>query len=223
MTRTGAAARPPVLEDDTYTIMEWIQLRRRELLVATGLLLAIAFGLWFWIRSRDIQMVRAEQGLVAAEQTLQQGNVPLAQADLQRLINRYEGTPAAVRASVVLAQIHYDRRQFQEGITVLERIAGSRRARADLPMLQSLIADGHMELGQFREAAGRYRQAAEGTRFEADRALYLAQSARAHAAGGDTAAAIGIWKELAEDGQGASAAEARVRLGELQANPANAT
>ena len=221
MTRTGAAARPPVLEDE-YTIMEWIQLRKRELLIATGLLLAIAFGLWFWIRSKEIQTTRAEQSLMAAEQSLQQGNVPLAQADLQRLITRYEGTSAAVRASILLAQVHYDQRQFQQGITALERIAGSRRARAAAPSIQNLIADGYMELGQFSQAAQHYRQAAELTRFESDRATYLSQAARAHAAGGDTAAAIRIWTELAADPQGPTAAEARVRLGELQARAASA-
>lgn len=217
MTKTGAEARPTVILDEPQSILDWINANRRGLILVTLLIVAIAGGLWFWMRSREIQTSRAEEGLLAIEQSIQQGNIPLAQADLQRLINRYPSTPGGVQAALLLAQIHYDKGEYQQGIDVLARAAGERWGRPLKPTLHSLMGDGYAELEKWGDAATHYREAAEATRFESDRAMYLASAARVLASGGQKAEAIAIWKELAEDPSGPAAAEARVRLGELEA------
>jgi len=61
--------------------------------------------------------------------------------------------------------------------------------------------------------------AADVTRFPADKAEYRASAARSYAAAGKVAEAKAIWTDLAKDDTGPMAAEARVRLGELEAKP----
>jgi tetratricopeptide (TPR) repeat protein len=86
-------------------------------------------------------------------------------------------------------------------------------------MAENGVAAGHEGAGRFADAAGRYRAAADLTRLEDERDIYLANAARAYQAAGNKAEAIQIWRRLA-DSEGTQAAEARVRLGELTAEPA---
>ena len=80
-------------------------------------------------------------------------------------------------------------------------------------------AAGYEELKDFTAAAEQYKQAAEATRFPADKAQYQASAARTFAAAGKFSEAKAIWAELAKDETSPMAAEARVRLGELDAAP----
>jgi len=63
--------------------------------------------------------------------------------------------------------------------------------------------------------------AAKATSFETERAFQLAKAARAYEAGGNATKAKEIWTSLMNDPKGQTmSAEARVRLGELNAAPA---
>ncbi|MGH7663155.1 MAG: tetratricopeptide repeat protein [Gemmatimonadaceae bacterium] len=215
MTRTGAEARPPVQEERAETILEWIELHTRHLVIATVILLAVAGGLWFWIRSREIRAARAQEGLTAAEQSLQQGNLPLATSDLERLLGRYGSTPAAPQAALLLGQIYFERGEYQRGISVLERAVQTDAGELIDATFKSLIADGYDELGRYSEAAEHYNQAADLTEFETDRALYRASAARALTRAGNDAEALRIWSDLADNPESPVAGEARIRMGEL--------
>jgi tetratricopeptide (TPR) repeat protein len=81
------------------------------------------------------------------------------------------------------------------------------------------VAAGFEGAGKFADAAVHYRTAADLTRLDDERDVYLANAARAYQAAGNTAEAIAIWRRLVES-EGTQAAEARVRLGELTAEPA---
>ena len=82
-----------------------------------------------------------------------------------------------------------------------------------------LAAAGYEELTDFISAAGEYKVAAQATRFPADKAEYQASAARDLMTGGKTEEAKAIWTELAKDEATPAAAEARVRLGEVEAKP----
>ena len=219
MTRTGTTARPAIADADADSILDFFRDNTRLLVIAAVIVVAAAIGFWFFTKSRQIRTENAERFLMSAQQSMAQNNLPLAQTDLQRVVTQYGGTPAAVQAGLLLAQLHYDQGQYQQGIDVLQRIVDTRAAEPMRPAVLALIGDGYLELGQPADAASRYRDAAEDTGYEADRDFYETQAARALVAAGDTSAATEIWRRLAEDPESAVAAEAKVRLGELTANP----
>jgi predicted negative regulator of RcsB-dependent stress response len=134
------------------------------------------------------------------------------------LVSRYEGTRAGAQAALSLAQTQYDQKKFKEGI------AGLKKAEAKAPeefkaSIHVLAAAGYEELKDLIAAAGEYKLAAQATRFPTDKAEYQASAARDFMAAGKSEEAKAIWTELAKDESTPAAAEARVRLGEVEAKP----
>ena len=217
-TTTTTGASRPSDDDSLQNFLDWAQ---RYSKVITGIAIVLVLGLAAWMfygRSQAIKNRRAEEALGRAAQSLGTGNIPLAQSDLDKLITRYQGTPAAAQAAFLLAQTYYDAGKPQEGI---DRLMKVRNDVDDLfePSVEALLADGYDLLGKPAEAAKHYQKAAEETEYAADKAMYLASAARALQLAGDKAAAVKIWSELATDPENPVAGEARVRLGELTAEP----
>jgi hypothetical protein len=136
------------------------------------------------------------------------------------LIVRYEGTPSAAQAAMLLAQTYYDAGKPQDGIDRLVKVQKG-VGKTFQPSIESLIADGYDMLGKPLDAAKHYREAAARTPFPADKANYLASAARSLQVAGEKAQAIQIWTDIAADPENPVAGEARVRLGELTATPAS--
>lgn len=218
MTRTGSAGRPSV-EERTETVVEWVMDHARQVSIAVGAIVVLGLGGYLYSRSRESNAMRADDALSRAEGTLSSGNAALAQSDLEKMVKRFEGTPAATQGTLLLASLLYERGQYQQGIDALAKVSSKgdpfMRAAAE-----NLIGAGYEQMGKPADAASRYAAAAALTPFDADRANYQANAARALASAGNTAGATKIWTKLAEDAAGPNAAEARIRLGELEAKPA---
>ena len=208
----------PTLEDHTESVFGWVQDHSRQLLIGAAAIAALAGGFALYDRNKASEARRAEQALSNAERSVYSGNAPLAQADLKTVLERFGGTPAADRASLLMAQVLYDQGKYADGIKQLEGLTGSKTMGASA---EGLIASGYESQGKFKEAAEHYGRAAAAATFDTDRQNFKASQARAYTSAGDSAAARRIWAELAEDPNGATAGEARVRLGELTVVPAN--
>src|SRR5687768_5935083 len=201
--------------------VDWLQANGRA--VAIGAVAIAAVGAFVFVYQRYTASTRreAEQAYVAA----QGGTAAAAPAErekaLDNVIARYDGTPAATQAAMLLAQQRFERGAYQEGIATLQRVEGDGASAQEFgAAIDALIAGGLEGRGDFRGAAAKYREAAEVARFEADRDAYLADAARALARAGETAEATRIWTQLSDRPNSTVAAEARVRLGELTAKPA---
>jgi predicted negative regulator of RcsB-dependent stress response len=218
MTKTAAPVRPQI-DDRADTFFLWVQAHSRKIAIAGVVLLALGLGVWLWRQSRAARERNASIDLLGASQSIQQGNIALAQSDLEKLVARYEGTNAAAQAAFELANIYYGQGQFDRGITLLQQLASSSGDALMKAMAENGVGAGYEGAGKFADAAGHYRRAAELTRLEDERDVYLANAARAYQAAGNKAEAVAIWRRLV-DSEGTQAAEARVRLGELTAEPA---
>jgi predicted negative regulator of RcsB-dependent stress response len=216
MTRTGAAARP-AFEDRTESAMDWARTNAKALVVALIVVGAAALTFWFYQRTQTIRATRAEAALNSARQSYTAGNMPLAEADLKRLTERYDGTAAATQAAMLLAQLYYDQGKADEGIAALN---AAKPSDTDDAAVEGLKAAGLEQKGQFAEAAARYLAAAGMSDRKNVRDTYTADAARAFATADNKAEAIRLWTQLAEDEQSFYAAEAKVRLGELTAKTA---
>ena len=217
----NSAAKPRrFLDDQADSIFGWVQEHMRAVGIAAAAIVVIAAGAWMYARSAQLKEQRAGETLARAAQSADAGNDALAQSDLEKLIRQYSGTNAARQATLILAEVLYRQGKYQKGIDELQRLTVPASDRDLASAVEAEIAAGYEELRKFGAAADHYKKAAEKSRFEADRQAHLASAARAATSAGNTAEAKRIWSQLAANPQSAIAAEARVRLGELEAQPA---
>ena len=205
--------------DRSRDLMEWFQVNSKLLSGAAAVIAVAALGYWFYVKNQQIKTVNAERSLMQAEQSLQSGNVALATSDLQRVVSRYKGTGAGTEAAMLLAQADYNAGKYQDGIKVLQDVSG--KASGSEASVQSLMGDGYSQLNKPTDAAKAYERAAGAAQFDTEKAYYRAKAARSYASAGNTADAKRLWSQLATDEKSqAVAAEARVRLAELDAKRA---
>jgi len=207
--------------DRAQTFLDWTRINSKLLTTAGVVVVVAAAGYWFYLRSTQIQAANAERALLTAKQSMTAGNMPLAQKDLQNVYAKYGSTSAGVQAAMLLAQIDFDTGKYQDGISILEKVAGSSAASGSQATILSLEGDGYAQMKKLAEAGKVYEDAAKATPFETERAFQLAKAARAYEAGGNPTKAKEIWTALLNDPKAQTmAAEARVRLGELTVTPA---
>jgi len=199
---------------------EWFQLHSRQVTWGSMIIVALVGGVWFYNRSEALKTSRADHAYFLAQQSIP-GNLPLAEADLQKLITRYDGTPAAMQAQLTLAQLFYDEGKYQQGIESLKKAMPKLSKSKDFePAAHLLLGAGYEQVRKFLDAAREYGLAAKADRFDQDRQRHESAQARAYLLAGKVDTAREIWTRLAADSKGTVAGEARVRLGELSAQPA---
>jgi tetratricopeptide (TPR) repeat protein len=199
---------------------EWFELHSRELTWGLLTFVVVVAGGWFYIRSKNLRVERAERAYYAAQQSVASGNNPLAESDLRKLVTRYDGTPAAMQAELLLTQLLYEQGKYKEGVASLEKAISKLESSKDYAGPgHVLLASGYEQLNNFAKAAKEYEAGAAKARFDADRQRYQSFAASDYLRAGDAASAKRIWTVLAADSKGTVAGEARVRLGELLAKP----
>lgn len=210
-----------IAADEPLDLMQWLAHNRQWLTIAVSVIVVGVGGWWVYNQSRITKETNASKALTLAKQSIGAQNPALAISDLQKLVARYGGTGAGSEGALLLAQLDYDASKFQEGIAVLENAAKS----APQPMeseIRGLLGDGYLSLNNPAAAAKEFEKAADLTDREIDRASQRARAARAFAASGDSAKSRQLWSDLSTSTKNPSvAAEAKVRLGELNAKPAN--
>jgi predicted negative regulator of RcsB-dependent stress response len=210
------AKKRPDVEERVDSLVGWLELHSRELMYVSIGLLVVAGGVWFYRQSNERQAQSASTALSEAESAISAGNLPLAQSDLEKLVQRYGSTSAGTQAHVLLAQVHYDKGEYQQGIEQLKTVTDDKDAYTAAAGL-NLMAAGLEQSGKLADAASTYEKAAAKAPYKVDHDVYIASAARAYTAAGKMDDAKKIWSALAKDDQSPAAAEARVRLGELEA------
>jgi predicted negative regulator of RcsB-dependent stress response len=216
MTKTGAAT-GSAFDGRADSMMDWARANSKPLGVAVAVV-ALAVIVWFatkqWSEKREDA---AEVALSRARQSYAQGNLPLAQTDLRRVIARFGGSSAGSQATMLLAQTYYEQGKADSGLKVLN---DGKASGPDKAAFESLKAAGLEQQKKYAEAAETYRGAAAMTDAKIAKDRYMADAARALTSGGNKAEAAKIWQSLSNDNASAYQAEARVRYGELSATPA---
>jgi predicted negative regulator of RcsB-dependent stress response len=205
-----------VSELDGDTIKDWFATRGKMIsTVAIGAVGLILVG--YFVRENGLRKnENADRALVTAQSAFYAGNATLAKSDLEKLVTRWPKTPAGAQAAMLLAQILYGEGKYDDGISRLTAVIGS--APADFAAsVEDLIAAGYADSKRYPEAIDHLTKAAEKARFAADKAIYQADAARLMTLAGRSADARKAWEALANDPESPVGAEAKVRLGELDA------
>jgi len=208
----------PVREPKAESFLDWFRINSRLVGAAVAVVVAVAFGFWFYNRSVVLKAENADKKLLAAKQSIGSGNLPLAQSDLKKVADQYGGTGAGAEAGMLLAQLKMDQGDNQGAVTVLTDLVHKFPSGPYAASVRALLGDAYEQLGKPAEAAAEYEKAALATALPNERALLMSKLGRAWAAAGKTDKARQTWESLASQQSSASlAAEARIRLGELLA------
>jgi len=202
------------------SFMDWFHVNSRWVGIGAVIALAAIAGTWYTMRAKSIKLENADRQLLVAKQSVASGNVPLAESDLQKVADRYAGTTAGAEAGLMLGQLRLEKGDYQRAADYLKGLA-SRLDGPNAAAAKGLLGDAYSQLNKPAEAAAEYESAASTTTMPSEKAFYLARAGNAYMAANKNAEARRIWEALAkqQDNQ-AVAAEARVRLGALEAQPA---
>ncbi len=201
-------------DDPLENLTMWLQANSKPLLIGVAGAAVIAAGIFGYRYLSASKVAEASNALYQAQVPLLQGNLPEAQAALQKVSTRYSGTRSGDQASLLLAQALYDLKQHQGAITMLEKGRGS--AAADTrPSFDAMIAAGYEGLGNMEKAAEYYGKAADGVTAPTEKQQHKTAQARSLMLAGKLDEAKKIFLELSEDSNSQYAQEARVRLGEI--------
>lgn len=217
MTKTGEAARPQ-LDESAESAIDWIQSHARQLGIGAIIVVAIAVGSWVVARSNATKAAGASRALGEAQRSVASGNLPLAAADLQKVVQRYGSTTAGTQARLLLAQVNFQQGKVADGMKLLEEIRSAGPLQSSV---HALRAAGLEQEGKPAEAAAEYLRAADAATMDSERASYRSDAARAYVTAGNTAEALKIWQAMADDPASPMNAEARLRVGELSATVAS--
>jgi len=202
------------LDDRAESAMDWARANGKYLVIAAAVV-ALAVAGWVVVRQyQSRQANTAETQLNRARQSYAQGNLPLAQTDLRRVIVRFGGSAAGSQATMLLAQTYYEQGKADSGLKVL---SDGEAVGPDRAAFEALKGAGLEQKKEYAQAADRYRAAAGLTDLKVSKDRYMADAARALSSAGNKTEGAKIWDALAKDESSAFANEARVRLGELTA------
>jgi predicted negative regulator of RcsB-dependent stress response len=220
MTNPSTGPTAPLAQHKAESFLDWFHINSRLVGVGAVAVLIAAVAAWYIPRSKAQRNENADKQLLVAKQSLAPGNtnIPLAEVDLTKVAERYEGTSAGTEAAMLLAQLKLEKGDNQGAVTYLQTLAGKLKSGPDAASARSLLGDALSQLNKTAEAAAEYERAAELTSMPNEKAYLRAKAGHAYMAAGKIAEAKKIWEALAsqQDSQGL-AAEARVRLGELSA------
>jgi predicted negative regulator of RcsB-dependent stress response len=189
--------RAPEAPDDAFVagVLEtsaWAKKHGRVIIIG-AIVFAVLVGGFLWYRSqRAATRERAAIELTQVRQAALMGNYALAVRDLESFVQRYDGTPAAREARVLLGQAHLELGQPEPALQAVEPLARDPRA--------PLGASAAFLMAAAHEAAGRPDQAEEAYLRIADRGAYLYErleafdnAARLRLDRGDAAGAVELY------------------------------
>ena len=200
------------------SFVDWFRINSRLVSIGAVVVIAAAFGVWFYNRSVALKNENADKKLVAAKQSIGSGNIPLAQTDLKKVADQYAGTSAGAEAGMLLAQLKLDQGDYAGAVTSLKDLTNRISSGPYAASIRALLGDAYAQLQKPADAAAEYERASTLTSMPNERALLLSKVGRAYAAAGNHDKARKAWETLAaQQDNAALAAEARLRLGELLA------
>ena len=210
--------------DRAQTFIDWTRINAKALTTGAAIVVVAAAGYWFYVRSKQIQAANAERALHAG-QAVDDGREHAAGAERPAeglLAVRSRRRPGS-RPRCCWRRSTSMPASTRTGSRRSRRSPGRARRRATQSTIKSLEGDGYAQMGKMTEAAKAYeRRGRRDATFENEKAFQACQGGAGISGGWRHARrreASG--RSLLNDPKAQTmAAEARVRLGELNAQPA---
>lgn len=187
-------------------------------LLLGGAVVAIALIGWFVVLSGKRKEAFAGRALDAARNMAEQGNLPLAASELQKVVTTYAGTRAAQEAVLTLNQVRLVNGQVElAAVGLQDFLKGSPDAQFKSPGY-GLLGRALENSKRPGEAAQAYLSASGAAEVEYLKADLLLDAGRAFTSAGDRSTAAETYRRVIKDfPKSAARTEAEVRLAELTA------
>ena len=183
---------------------EWAR-RNARWIIAGTVVAAIVVGYLLWYRmDRAQQAERAAAAYVQVEQAVVAGNPAAATTALQNFIQRFDGTPEADEARLMLARLQLEAGQPARAIEALQPFtdrfgAGPLGAQGGL-----LLGAAQAEAGQRDAAIATYLRVADEARMQFRQEEALSQAAILRLQTGNAAGAAELYRRLVDMAEEAS-------------------
>jgi predicted negative regulator of RcsB-dependent stress response len=204
------------IDDSAESVLDWARANGKALGIGAVAVAAVALVAVLVRSSNQRKEQSAGRALAEAQRSVATDNLPLAAADLQKLVDRYGSTRAGTQGKVLLAQVLLQQGKTADAQRVLSGVGSAGPLTSSVHSLKAAALE---QENKPAEAAAEYLRAAETTVLEAEGESLRADAARAYLKAGDKAKAVEIWSRIASNPSSGLYAEAQLRMGELTALP----
>ena len=212
------APQTPEQPDLVVRTVEWAAKYRTHLIAGAATIALVILAVWYFFAAQQRRETVAARDLESARVVAAAGNVALAASDLARLVETYGGTRAADEAAIELARIRLTEGQPAAAMVELRKLIASGPGDQFIAPAHGLLAAALEQAGNPAEAAQEYLVAAEAAWYDFLKAQYLLDAGRTLLGAGDSGTAVLTYERVIQElGETNQAAEARVRVSELQA------
>ena len=195
---------------------DWLREPQHRYIAAGVGLALIALIAWFVMMSGRRKEDFASRALDQARSTAEQGNLPLAASEFQKVISTYGGTAAAQEAVINLNQVRLiNGQQELAAVNLQDFLKGTPSVQFRAPAY-GLLGRALENSKRPGEAAAAYENASKAAEFEYLKADLLLDAARAYVNAGQKDKAIAAYRTVMKDyPKSGSKIEAEIRLAEL--------
>ena len=222
MTAAATTSSKPTAEEGTITRIssarEWLgHGQNRYIAAGLAVVLVLLVG-WFVVMSRERKEQFAGRALDQARAIAEQGNLPLAASEFQKVITTYGGTSAAQEGVINLNQVRLINGQQELAAVNLQDFIKSTPSKQFRSPAYGLLGRALENAKRPGEAAEAYENASRAAEFDYLKADLLLDAARAYANAGQKDKAEGAYRAVIRDfPKTSSKVEAEIRLAELTA------
>ncbi|MGD2067441.1 MAG: tetratricopeptide repeat protein [Gemmatimonadota bacterium] len=200
-----------------YEASTWAR-HNRTILVILGVVLAVAgFGVYSWTEYRARLEEQAVLQLEQIQQTLSVGDPETAKAELNQYLSRFDGTPYAAEARMLLADLYLRSEQSQQAIDVLDA-SNVRLSEPIGPQIETLKAKAYEAAGRLDQAEDLYLRVADRAELQFQAIDALSDAARIREAQGDWSGAATLYERILDElgESGPDVGPYRMRLAEAR-------
>lgn len=199
----GASDADDIFIARTLQFTTWARRNARVVIAAAVVALLLIAGALYYRWDRANRLERAATEFMFLEQTAASGNVALATRDIQQFIQRFDGTPYADEARVLLGQLHLQQGEPQQAVEALRELPGRIRRSPVGAQGALLLGSAQAAAGDTAAAVATYTRVADEARLDFQREEALSSAALLREQAGDFTRAAELYRQLvamAEEG-----------------------
>lgn len=190
-------------EDDVFVakvleISNWAKANQQLLTILGVVIVIVIAGVMYYGNYRKTLTRQAAQQLESIHQSIALQDREGAKTELATFLQRFDGTPYAGEARLLLGELYLQTNDPQQALAVLEPMAASPREPIEF-QAAGLLAVAYEQDERWTDAEGIYLRIADRSELDFQVRDALAGAARIRATQGDTAGAVELYERILTD------------------------